>query len=201
MHSAAFSRYSISTVDAFLTCGIGRSNHWTHLAQRQVRGRKVSMSGVNANGKRILHGYGYGNSISWYGMIAFTQGGTLPKNFGSLAIYCADSTNPALCWKRVLADMYGCDWYTILKRIAELAYNITLPSDEKQQARLVKREAVYEEKLSLTRATLAKRDKRNQNKRKVMPALLGVQTVPQDENVSVYVLYYSFSSVLYVLMI
>ena len=118
------------------------------------------MSSVNSNGKRsILEGNG-SNSVSWYGMIALTQGGTIQECFGNLAIYCAESTNPALCWKKVLADLYGCDWYPILKRIAELAYNIILPSDEIQQARMVQRQAKYEEKLSVTRATLEKEKKR-----------------------------------------
>lgn len=74
-----------------------------------------------------------------------------------------------------MADLYGCDWYPILKRIAELAYNITLPSDEIQQARMVQRQAKYEEKLSVTRATLAKQEKKKVD---VLPE------VPREPSVS-----------------
>jgi len=171
--AAAFSRYSVGNVDSFLTCGSGRSKYWTTQAQKQARG-EIPMSSLNSNGKRSILGNG-SNSVSWYGMIAFTQGGTVSKCFGTLATYCAESNNPALCWKKVLADLYGCDWYLILKRIAELAYDITLPSGEAQQARLDQRQAKYEEKLRLTRATSANHDKR---KVYVLPE------IPQEPSVS-----------------
>jgi hypothetical protein len=171
IHSAAFSRYSISDTDSYLSSGLSRSESWTKLARRQARG-VISMSGLSTNGKRNLNG---GSSISWHGMVALTQGGNLPKNFGSLAIFCAESTNPALCWKKVLTDLYGCEWYPILKRIAELTYNITLPSDEVQLARLDQRKSAYEEKLRLTRATSA-----NQDKRKVYV----LPEVPREPSVS-----------------
>jgi len=156
--SAAFSRYSISGTDSYLSYGGGRSENWTKLAQKQANGRR-SMCSLNTNGKRPLGDGGF-NTVSWCGIIALTQCDTIPKCFGTLATYCAESTNPALCWKKVLADLYGCDWYPILKRIAELAYNITLPSDEIQQARMVQRQAKYEEKLRLTRSTLTNQDKK-----------------------------------------
>jgi len=121
MIAAAFSRTSITEVDAYLSSGLSRSNYWTKQAQRQVRG-VATMSGLNANGKRFINGPC--SFVSWYGMIALTQGGTIQECFGNLAIYCVESTNPALCWKKVLADLYGCDWYPILKRIAELAKDV-----------------------------------------------------------------------------
>ena len=158
INAAAFSRYSITGIDAYLSSGLCRSKYWTKLARRQARS-VVSMSSLDTNDKRSLSDGG-SNAVSWYGMNAFTQGTTIPKCFGHLVIYCAESTNPALCWKKVLADLYGCDWYPILSRIAELTYNITLPSDEIQQARLVKRKAAYEEKLRLTRSTLTNQDKK-----------------------------------------
>jgi len=173
IHSAAFSRYSISGTDSFLTCGSGRSETWTKQANRRAKG-DVSMSRTNENGKRSLRGH-TSYSISWYGMIALTQGGTVQECFGNLAIYCAESSNPSKCWKKVLADLYGCEWYPILKKIVELTYNITLPSDEAQQARLDQRKSAYEEKLRLTRATSANRVKR---KVYVLPE------VPLEPNVS-----------------
>ena len=182
MIAAAFSRTSVTGIDAYLSSGLSRSEYWTKLAQKQARG-EISMSSLNSNGKRTINGLC--SAVSWYGMIALTQGGTIQECFGNLAIYCVESTNPALCWKKVLADLYGCDWYSILKRIAELAYNIRFPSDEAQQARLDQRKSVYEQKLSLTRATLAKKEKtKKEKKRATLVVPFEVQPVPQEPNVS-----------------
>ena len=174
LHSAAFSRFSISGVDSYLSSGLARSENWTRKARDQARGERSMSRKHNLNG--------YSSSISWQGMIAFTNSATIPECFGSLAIYCAESSNPSKCWKKVLVDMYGCEWYPILKKIAELTYNIKLPSDEVQQVRLEKRQDVYEKKLSTERA------KQKKNKVYVLPEPLepGVSLVVYITNLLIF---------------
>ena len=172
IQSAAWARHRVMVgVDAFLTCGTPRSEYWTMLARCQVKQRRA---------ERSLRGYAA--VIAWYGNIAFTRGSTFDECIGYLASYCAKSSNPRLCWAKVLEYLYGCEWYPILSTIARSIYGnkLKLPSDETQQSRLAKRRAVHDEKLRVEREKLKKKNE----EKKGRLARKTVQQVPRDKDVS-----------------
>ena len=154
IQSAAWARHRVMVgVDAFLTCGTPRSEYWTMLARCQVKQRRA---------ERSLRGYAA--VIAWYGNIAFTRGSTFDECIGYLASYCAKSSNPRLCWAKVLEYLYGCEWYPILSTIARLIYGnkLKLPSDETQQSRLAKRRAGHDERLRVEREKMKKKENKEQ---------------------------------------